>query len=372
MATKSGWELRARRVLLRAFPLLQSSLNHRYPTNREVRRNPAALLLAALVLGAAFHAAPLWAVNCTTEAAMAPTDRAALLATGSTLADAIAAQNFDLLQSSLLPAVSGDWDSIRGVAQSAPPLLKGGKLDWGDAYLLDATDLKTPSDTEFFCTNADNYTTETISLRSLPAGRYALLIGDYDGAPLAGQLALIVGVDATATGNWKLGGIFVREGALEGHDGVWYWRHARELAAKKADWSAWFSYDAARWLLVPVDFLSSPHLEKLNREQSLLSANPADSLPLTVSGTAAADAGKSWKITALHLDTTLHTDDLALVYEGTGLTDPLAARAEAIAVMSGLLKLHPELRENFHGLWAYSEKDGRRSYAIEQAMHDIP
>ena len=319
-------------------------------------------LLALLIT----TALPALAVNCTTQAGLQPADREALLATGNAIAGAVAAQNFDLLQSSLLPAVTGDWEGIRSIAQNAKPLLQGGTLAWGDAYLLDATDLKAPADTQFFCTNADSAATMTINLRNLPPGRYALLIGDYPGALLAGQLALIVGADAG--GKWKLGGLFAREGALDGHDGVWYWSHARVLAGKKALWSTWFSYDAARWLLLPVDFLSSPHLEKLNREQTQVGSNPADSMPLTVPG----DAGKSWKITALRFDTALHTDDLGLTYEGSGITDPLSARAEAIAVMSALLKLHPELRENFHGLWAYAEKDGKQSFAIEQAMAQIP
>jgi hypothetical protein len=299
-------------------------------------------------------------------------ERDQLLAAANPIANAIAEQDPAYLQSTLLPSVAGDWEDIRGVAQSAVPLFKGGRVYWGDGYLLDATDLKAPTDTEFFCTNADSNVTMTINLRSLPAGRYALLIGDYEGAPLAGQIAIILATDPTAGNKWKLGGLFVREGALDSHDGLYYWRHARQLSQQKsAEWSAWFSYDFARWLLLPVDFLSSPHLEKLNKEQSLLGPNPNESMPLTVSG-AGPDAGKTWRITGLHIDTTLHDADLGLTYEGTGITDMQAARAEAISVMSALLKLHPELRENFHGLWAYAEKDGKRTYAIELAMHDIP
>jgi hypothetical protein len=313
------------------------------------------------------------AVNCTTQAAMQAADREALKSAGTTLAGAVATQNFDVLQSSLLPAVTGDWDGIRGVAQSAAPLYKGGQLVWGDAYLLDATDLKDPSDTDFFCTSVDSTTTITINLHSLPPGRYALMIGDYPAAPLAGQIALILGTDPAAANKWKLGGLFAREGAFDGHDGVWYWRHARELGKKTDSWAAWFSYDFARWLLIPVDFLSSPHLEQLNKEQQQLKSSPADALPVTLMGvTGTPDAGKSWKMTALHLDTTLHKADLGLTYEGSGNTDPVAARAEAVAVMSSLLKAHPDLRENFHGLWAYAQKDGRQTYAIELAMHDIP
>jgi len=288
-----------------------------------------------LALATAFFvlcAAPLHAVNCTTQASLPPADREALLAAANPIANAIAEQEPAYLQSNLLPAVAGDWESIRSVAQAAIPLFKGGRVYWGDGYLLDATDLKAPTDTEFFCTNADSNVT------------------------------------------MKLGGLFVREGALDGHDGLWFWRHARELAQQKsagAEWSAWFSYDLARWLLLPVDFLSSPHLEKLNKEQTMLGPNPSDSLPLTVTG-AGADAGKSWRVTALRIDASLHDSDLGLEYEGSGVTDPIPARAEAIAVMSALLKLHPELRSNFHGLWAYAEKDGRRNFAIELAMHDIP
>jgi len=341
-----------------------------------LQRNPLLrsrwLLELGLGVCLALAAVPLWAVSCTTQVAMQPADRGALLASGTTLAAAVAGQNFDLLQSSLLPAVTGDWDGIRGVAQAAAPLFKGGQIAWSNGYLLDATDLKEPADTQFFCTTPDSGATITINLRSLPPGRYALMIGDYDGAPLAGQIALILGADANAVGKWKLGGIFAREGALDGRDSVWYWRRARELGQKSDSWSAWFSYDVARWLSLPVDFLSSPHLEKLNKEQMLLKSNPSDLMPLTVTGASAPNAGKTWKITALHLDATLHTSDLGLTYEGTGLTDPVAARAEAVAVMSGLLKLHPELRDSFHGLWAYAEKDGSRSYAIELAMHDIP
>uniref|UniRef100_E6PZY5 Uncharacterized protein n=1 Tax=mine drainage metagenome TaxID=410659 RepID=E6PZY5_9ZZZZ len=320
----------------------------------------------ALLLILASPTQKLPAASCTTQGMLTATDREALLAVANPLAEAIATQNTAAVKAALLPAISNDWETIQSVVLRSKPLFEGGQLHWRTMYLLDASDQKTAADTEFFCTNSDSTLTVTVNLHSLPPGRYALMIGDYLNTPLAGQLAFILADDH----GWKLGGLYAREGALDGRDGVAFWKQARADAKSTDNWSAWFSYDAARWLLLPVEFLASPNLEKLDSEQQQVSS-PMNSLPLVLSG-AGADAGKSWKLTAVRLDTTLHSADLALTYDGSGITDPVAARAEAVAVMSALLRVHPELRQSFHGLWAYAEKDGRQTFAIEQPMKSIP
>jgi hypothetical protein len=84
------------------------------------------------------------------------------------------------------------------------------------------------------------------------------------------------------------------------------------------------------------------------------------------------DGARSWKIDAIHLDPTLLHADLGVVYESTGVTDPAALRTEAIAVLSAVLKAQPGLRANFHGLWAYAVKDGKRNPVLELPMAQIP
>jgi len=61
-----------------------------------------------------------------------------------------------------------------------------------------------------------------------------------------------------------------------------------------------------------------------------------------------------------------------VVYESTGVTDPAAQRTEAIAVLTALLKSQPDLRQSFHGLWAYAVKDGKRTPVLELPMAQIP
>ena len=198
---------------------------------------------------------------------------------------------------------------------------------------------------------------------ALPPGRYAVVLADATGAPLAGQIGIILAWDGA---DWKLAGVSVHQGMFDGHDGVWYWSRARGLA-KVDPWSAWYSYDAARYQLLPLDVISSPNLEKLQHEQSEIQGSPQSAFPYSLT-----EGDRTWKIDAVLLDPTLQHADLAVAYGSAGVTDPSAQRTEAIAVLSAFLKAQPGIRSNFHGLWAYAVKDGKRTPVMELPMGQIP
>ncbi len=316
---------------------------------------------------AALIAAPLAgrAATCTPQAELGPLDRDALTAVTARLATAVTAQDFSALQAALLPEEADQWNGIRAAVEQSAPLVRGGQFLIRNLYLLDSSSQTAPADTQFFCSNASGTLTVTISMSALPPGRYAVVLADATGSQLAAQLGLILAWDTPATA-WKLAGLSVRPGVFDGHDGVWYWARGRQLA-RPDPWSAWFSFDAARYLLLPVDFLSSPNLDKLHREQGLISPSPLSALPLSLP-----DGDRTWKIEAVGLDPLLHEPDLGVVYASTGVTDPAALRTEATAVLSAFLKAQPGLRANFHGLWAYAEKDGKRTPVMELPMKQIP
>ncbi len=320
------------------------------------------------VIAAGLLAAPAasLAVNCTSQGALAGQERDALAAAGGRLSIAVVQQDFGALQSALLPAEAQEWEGIRSAVEQAAPLVKGGQAQIRNFYLLDATSLSAPADTQFFCSNSSGSLTVTITMRALPPGRYAVVLADAAGAPLAGQMGFILAWDGPGAG-WKLGGVSVRQGMFGGHDGVWFWMRARELAKLQMPWSAWYCYEAARSLLMPVDFMSSPNMEKLTAEQTALKGSPLNAFPYTI-----ADGTRNWKINSVQVDATLREPDLAVTYESTGVTDPAAQRTEAVAVLSALLKAQPGLRENFHGLWADAVKDGKTTPVIELPMAQIP
>lgn len=305
------------------------------------------------------------AATCTMQDEMPAQDKSALAAAGARLSEAIAGQDVATVKAALLPAEASAWDGIRSAVEQAGPLTSGGHVQFRDAFLLDASGQAAPADTEFFCANASGAMNVTISMHNLPAGRYAVLIADALGAPLAGQLGIILAWDKSSSA-WLLAGLSVRPGALDGHDGDWYWKRARDLL-KQDPWTAWYSYDTAAYLLLPVDFLSSSNFDKLRQEQSQISPSPHSALPLSLP-----DGDRTWKIDAVSLDPSLHEPDLGVAYESTGVTDSAALRTEATAVLSAFLKAQPGIRANFHGLWAYAVKNGQRTPVMELPMAKIP
>src|SRR6202790_5431164 len=251
--------------------------------------------IAQLLLCASFVApAVAHATSCTTQAEMTPTDRDLLAATGQRFAAAVINQDTATLQAALLPAVAPDWDGIRDAIEQGAPAVKGGQVQLRSLYLMDATTQKAAEDTHFFCSTASASTTAAITMRALPPGRYAVILADAPASQLGGQMAFILGWDANM---WKLGGAFVRPGLLDGHDGVWYWEHARQMAQADSPWAAFYCYEAARYLLLPVDFVSSPNLDKLGQEQGQLKNAPSDAFPYPVTV-----GDRTWKINAMHFD----------------------------------------------------------------------
>jgi hypothetical protein len=306
------------------------------------------------------------ATSCTMQAELLPQDREALSAAAGRLAAAVVGQDFVTLKSSLLPAVAQDWEGIHQGAEAGAQLMKGGQIQLENAFLLDSSSQSAPADTQFFCSDASGALNVTLTMRALPPGRYAVVLAHAAGAPLDGQLGLILVWNGPEDG-WKLGGLTARPGSLDGQNGVEWWKKARDLARDGQFWSAWYAYEAARALLLPVEFLSSPNLDKLNAEQSAIQNSPQQAFPLTLP-----QGDRSWKIDSAHLDMTLLHADLGLVYDSTGVTDPAALRTEAIAVMSTFLKAHPELRQSFHGMWAYAVRDGKTTPVLELPMAQIP
>ena len=357
--------------------------------------NPAAagpavalrLGLAAVVVSSLFAVAPCaLAVSCVTQSQMTGAERADLAGAVSRLSQDAAKGDTASLRAATLPSVAPQFGGIAATVESLAPALRNASLITENLYLLHATDLKADDEAQFFCSAPGSPLLVTLSIPQLPPGNYAVALVHATGVAKPEQIGMILadgtpaGAPASPAGsttagphaaNWQLAGFFARPLTIADHDGDWYWTRARELAKAQQRWSAYYYYQSAQMLLTPVDFLLSPNLAKLQREEA---AVRPDGVPTGDGGSVmtVAQGDQTFAITSLGTDGALGGLDLVVHYNANaGSVDPVFARSQAIQLMKTLLDQHPELRANFHGLWVYADSPGHQPFAVELPMQQI-
>lgn len=283
-------------------------------------------------------------------------------------------QNGDIqgLRQDTLPSVAADFSGIAASAQALRPQIQQAGLTVDALFAFDAGQPAAGAQgSQFFCSPAGSTMTVVLNFSGLPPGKYVLAIVRASGVPKPQQISLILAQDTAS--QWKLAGFFSKPLLLAGQNGVWYWSRARQFASRKDDWAAFFYYRIATFLVVPNDFLSSPNVEKITREASLIHPRnlPADQ-PVTLT----AD-GLPFQITRVDTSADLGPLDFVIHYkpdpeEAAQLRDPVAARKQVLSLMEGLLATHPGLRDAFHGLWVYADAGNATAFALELPMGQIP
>ncbi len=306
-----------------------------------------------------------FAVTCTTQAQMNDAARAQIVQSAKQLATRIEANDVQGVKAATIPSVAANFAGIAQSVQAISPGLANATVTIDAVYGLDASDAKTTEDeAQFFCGAADPATHVTFTIPQLPPGRYAFAIAKATGVQKPQRLSMLLQNDS---GGWRLAGFFPRPLTAAGHDGLWYWKSAREFAAKKKDWNAYFYYTTATYLLAPVNFLSSTNLDTLIGETDRAKPQglPGET-PMTLSGN-----GQSYSITSLRTDDALGGLDLVVRYTSGDNSDPAAVRTRTLGMMKALLAQHPELRDGFHGIWAFAEAPNQPPFSLEQTMAEI-
>lgn len=319
---------------------------------------------ATLLLG---FTLPAFGVSCKTQGAMTEAERAPIVQAARQIAQDVQSGRTADLKAATVPAVAANFNSIAQASTALAPLLSGAAITVDAVYRLDASDAKPGDEQEQFFCDAGESAHVVFSIQHLPPGQFAFALVHATGVAKPQQMALLL-QSLQAGAPWQLAGFFPKPLTVAGHDGLWYWKQARTYVQKKQPWNAWFYYSTAVYLLQPAGFFSSTNFEKLVDEQQ--AGRPPD-LPGTTPLTVTAD-GASYKITSLRTDDELGGLDLVAHYNSTS-SDPVTNRTHTIAVMRGLLTLHPELREAFHGLWVFADAGPEgQAFSLEQPMTAIP
>jgi hypothetical protein len=337
-------------------------------------------LTKSLILSAAFagswfcpptHAAEV----CTTQSQMQPAERDKLAAAAANLARRIQLNDQAGLRSATIAEFQKDFSGIADVVSTTAPRITGATAVVEQIYILDASTLqRTPTgaapDAQFYCTLNKSQAEADFSIPQLPPGRYAFAMVRMESAQ-PWRLSFLLRSEA---GSWQLAGLYPKALTAAGHDGLWYWQQARTLQTQKEQWNAWLYLQQAQTLLVPANFVSSTHLEKLQTELTqaappALSSGIGPDTPFVLK----APDGTEYRFTAITVDDSLGKEkvDVSAHFKIDALGDAAAARKRNIDAMSALVTSHPELRKAFHGILIFAEAPNTSPYTTELAMSEI-
>lgn len=321
-----------------------------------------ALAMAGVLLPLTANAA-----SCTTEAQMTATERDALAGTARNLVGQVQTGNVAGLRAETIPAVAAQFGAIAAAANRMKPLMQNATITVDNLYAMDAsTEPAGGAKTEFYCGSP----VVMLTFNNLPPGKYGLAIVHATGVPQPQQISLILSQE---NGNrWMLAGFLNRPMVEGGRNGIWYWKQARQYAAKNQKWPAYLYYQAAAYLLNPAQFLSSPNFQKLNREMDQAKpANVPGAKPMMLDAN-----GSAFEVNYVGTTTEFGGLDLEVRYQPNpqqmaALRDPVAARKQMIAVMNALLTDYPEMRNAFHGIWVQAISGNASVFALDLPMNQI-
>lgn len=325
-------------------------------------------LLLSLALAGTTLSLTANAASCKTQSQMTTAQRNALSNATRAMVREVQSGDVQALRANTIPAVAADFSGIAASIDTLKPLVQQATITVDSLYMLDASaEPAGVARTDFYCGTP----VVVMNFTDLPPGSYALVIAHATGVPKPQQISLIL--SESADHRWMLGGLIPRPMTEAGHDGLWYWVSAREFAQKHMNWDAWFYYRVAAYFLDPVDFLSSPNLDKLQHEQERVKPTnlPGTQQPLMIGG-----QGSVFQVTNIDTTTTFGPLDLEVQYipdapQAAQLHDPPTARKQVTQVMTALLSLHPELHDAFHGIWVHADQGSVSLFSLELPMDQI-
>ncbi len=302
---------------------------------------------------------------CETATEMDSSVRAGLESTARRYFDLAAKGDSAGLRQASIPAVANDFGGIEAAVSDNKDNFASAQVSVRPPYLLDASDNQAPLQrAEFFCGIYNSPDRVGFVIPNLPAGMYGFVTLDLATAKGPYMVSMVLQQQANA---WKLAGYYVRQASFAGRDAQWFWDKAREFKARNQLRNAYYYYIEARQLLVPVDFMGTPQLDKLYDEtqQVVPKDLPVDG-PLDV-----AMGGRSYKLTQVFPVPAGQDLDLIVKYQVNDAGNNAQSYQENIALIKAFVGKYPEFRDGFNAIVARAVDASGREYGSLLAMKDI-
>src|ERR1700680_2837142 len=331
------------------------------------RKLPMGMSLAVAML--IFCAGLAHAQTCFTASDMDEPTRTALVNTAKRYFDMAARGDSATLRQNSIPNVASDFSGIETVVKDNQTNFAGAQATPRSPFLLKTEGTAPLPHAEFLCgvfgkvgQTADSAVFE---IPNLQPGSYGVFTLDV---PTAKQKYAVSFVLQQEGKDWKVGGFYVKEMQIAGHDGTWFADRARAFKAKGQNHNAWLYYLEARDLLVPVPFMYTQTTDKLADEAETV--NPAD-FPANGKTVDLTAGGKTYRLTALFPVTVKQDLDLVVKYQSPDVSNTTQTFQDNTVVMKALVAKYPELRDAFDGVVARAVEPSGRDYGSLLPMKDI-
>jgi len=313
---------------------------------------------------------PVFSETCFTSDDMDAATRSAIQAAAMKYFEMVSRGDSASLKLNSTPSVAGDFGWIEGTIKGNQLNLAGARATARAPFLLRAEGTAPIAKAEFLCgifgANGLTANSTEFIIPNLPPGSYAVITLDVAGQKSPVTLSFVLQQQGT---DWKVGGFFLRDTQIVGHDSDWFLERARAYKGKGQTHSAWLYFAEGRELAMPVPFMFTEKTDKLYDEAQTV--KPSD---FPMNGNTAdltSSDGKTYKLIALFPTTVDQQLNLVVRFQTASVSDSGQAFQECMAVMKALLVKFPEFRDAFDGVVARAVEPSGKDYGALMKMKDI-
>lgn len=270
------------------------------------------------------------------------------------------------LRQNAIPSLASSFSGVEGVVNDNKANLAGTTATAQAPYLLKLDGTAPSARAEFLCgvfgSNGQTSNSAVFVLNNLAPGSYGFISLDVKGAKSPSIVSFVLQQDGT---NWKLGGLFIKQTEIKGHDGNWFLDKARAFKTQNKNHDAWFYFIEAHYLLTPVEFMSTQSTDKLYDEAQTV--KPTDLPPSDLAGA----NGKTYKLTAMYPLVVGADLDLIVKFQSADVSNTSVAFQDNMAVIKAIVTKYPEFRDAFDGIVARATETSGRDYGTMLPMKEI-
>jgi len=308
--------------------------------------------------------------TCFTSDDMDAATRGALQAAAMRYFNMVVGGDAASLKQNSITSVASDFAWIENTIKDNQANLAGAHATPRTPFLLKAEGTAPLPRAEFLCGvfGATGQTTNSAEfiIPNLPPGSYGVVTLDVATQKVPYTLSFVL---QQQSANWKVGGFFLRNTQIAGHDSNWFLDRARSFKTKGQTHNAWLYFVQGRELSISVPFMYTQASDKLYDEAQ--SVKPTDFPSDGGTTDLTAPTGKTYKLTSIFPLAVAQDLDLVVKYQAPDVSNTGQTFQDNMAVMKALLLKFPELRDAFDGIVARGVEPSGRDYGSLMPMKDI-